>query len=46
MMAVAGRPGTLALVAAALAAGLALGWLAWRLVEVPAASWLAVRLPR
>lgn len=36
----------LALVAAALAAALALGWLAWRLVEVPAASWLAARLRR
>jgi peptidoglycan/LPS O-acetylase OafA/YrhL len=35
-----GQAGRIALMAAGLAASLALGWLAWRLVEVPAARWL------
>jgi peptidoglycan/LPS O-acetylase OafA/YrhL len=36
-----GPAGRGALMAGGLAASLALGWLAWRLVEVPAARWLA-----
>jgi peptidoglycan/LPS O-acetylase OafA/YrhL len=39
-----GQPARLALMAAALGANLAAGWLAWRLVEVPANRWLTARL--
>jgi peptidoglycan/LPS O-acetylase OafA/YrhL len=38
-----GQGGRLALMAGGLAASLALGWLAWRVVEVPAARWLSRR---
>jgi peptidoglycan/LPS O-acetylase OafA/YrhL len=38
-----GQAGRLALMAGGLAATMALGWLAWRVVELPAARWLAPR---
>jgi peptidoglycan/LPS O-acetylase OafA/YrhL len=41
-----GAGGRLLLMAGGLVASLALGWLAWRLVEVPAARWLARGSPR
>jgi peptidoglycan/LPS O-acetylase OafA/YrhL len=40
-----GLAGRLALMVAGLAASAALGWLAWRLVEQPAARWLAAVRP-